>query len=98
MPFTLAFSPEAQNDLHEIYDWYETKLSALGERFIDEVEKRLFQLTNTPQIGTIRYEDIRCILVPNFPYMIHYGVNLLTNQIIAYRIFHTSRKPLWDKD
>ena len=51
MPFTLAFSPEAQNDLQEIYDWYKTKLSALGERFIEEVEKRLFQLTNTPGMG-----------------------------------------------
>ena len=98
MPFKLVFSPEAQNDLQEIYDWYETKLPDLGERFIDEVEKRLFQLAHTPGIGPIKYEDIRCVLVPDFPYLIYYGVNLTNKQIIAYRIFHTSRKPLWDKD
>jgi plasmid stabilization system protein ParE len=98
MSFQLFFSPDAQNDLQEVYDWYETKLSGLGDRFIDAVEKRLLQLANTSGIGAIRYEDIRCTMVPDFPYLIHYGVNLVNKQLIAYRIFHTSRKPLWDKD
>jgi plasmid stabilization system protein ParE len=98
MYFNLLFSPEAQNDLQEIYDWYETALPGLGERFIDELEKKIFKLANTPGIGAIRYEDVRCTLIPDLPYLIHYGVNLVQKQIIAYRIFHTSRKPLWDKD
>ena len=96
MPFKLLFSPEAENDLQEIYDWYETALPGLGDRFIEEVENRLFKLINTPGPGSIRYEDIRCTLVSDFPYLIHYGVNTENEQIIAYRIFHTSRKPLWD--
>ena len=98
MSFNLLFSPEAENDLQEIYDWYETALPGLGERFIDELEKKILKLANTPGIGAIRYEDIRCTLIPDFPYLVHYGVNQSKMQIIAYRIFHTSRKPLWDKD
>ena len=98
MSFNLLFSAEAENDLQEIYDWYETASPGLGERFMDELEKKIFKLANTPGIGVIRYEDIRCTLIPDFPYLIHYGVNLVQKQIIAYRIFHTSRKPLWDKD
>jgi plasmid stabilization system protein ParE len=52
MSLQLLFSPEAQNDLQEIYDWYETKRPGLGDRFIDEAETRLFQLANTPGIGS----------------------------------------------
>lgn len=96
MPFKIAFSPEAQNDLHEIYDWYESKSPDLGERFIDDVEKRLFQLSHMPGIGPTKYDGIRCALIPDFPYLIHYNVNQTTEQIIVFRIFHTSRKPLWD--
>ena len=47
MSFKLFFSPDAKEDLQEIYDWYVTKLPDLGERFIDEVEKRLFLLAHT---------------------------------------------------
>jgi len=67
MAFSLVFSPEAQSDLKEIYDWYETKLSGLGERFINKAERRLVQLINKPGIGTIRYADVHCTLVPDFP-------------------------------
>lgn len=96
MTLPVVFSPDAQNDLHEIYDWYDTKLSGLGERFIEKLEERLELMANTPGLGPVRYIDIRCALIPDFPYLIHYGVNSLKTQLIVYRIFHTSRKPLWD--
>jgi hypothetical protein len=34
MAFPIVFMPDAQNDLMEIYDWYESKSEGLGERFI----------------------------------------------------------------
>ncbi len=96
MAFSVFFTPEAQNDLQEAYDWYESKSAGLGERFINAIDEKLSALTKTPGIGSIRYDEIRCTIIPNFPYLIHYGVNQSSQVIIAYRIFHTSRKPLWE--
>lgn len=63
---------------------------------MEVMEKRLSQLAQTPGQGPIKYEDVCCRLVMDFPYLIHYGVNLLQKQLIIYRIFDASRKPLWD--
>ena len=32
--YTLSFHPDIQGDLQEIYSWYEKKMSALGEDFL----------------------------------------------------------------
>jgi plasmid stabilization system protein ParE len=68
MSFKIVFSPKAQNDLIEIYDWYEKKLPGLGERFINALDKRILVLTKTPNIFPIRYKEIRCTLVPDLSY------------------------------
>ena len=96
MPFSVFFTPEAQLDLKEAYDWYESKSTGLGDRFINTTDEKLSSLTKTYAIGSIRYDDIRCTIIPGFPYLIHYGININENVIIIYRIFHTSRKPLWE--
>ena len=87
---------DAQNDLIEIFDWYESKSEGLGERFINSFDNRLNLLSKTPTIYPIRYESIRCSLIPDFPYLIHYESDLDFNRIIVYRVFHTSRKPFWE--
>lgn len=96
MAFSVLFTPGAQNDLQEAYDWYETKSQGLGDKLISSINEKLSALVLTKGIGSVRYDDIRCTIVPGFPYLIHYGINEVKRQIIAYRIFHTSRKPLWD--
>lgn len=96
MSFSVFFTPEAQNDVKEVYEWYESKSTGLGDRFIERIDEKLAVLTLTKGIGSVRYDDIRCTIIPGFPYLIHYGINTSKQMIIAYRIFHASRKPLWE--
>ncbi len=97
MAFSIILMPEAQNDLMDIYDWYEDKSEGLGERFINSLDNRLTLLSKTPTIHPLRYESIRCSLIPDFPYLIHYESDLNMEKIVVYRVFHTSRRPLWEK-
>lgn len=97
MAFSIILMPDAQNDLMEIYDWYEEKSKGLGERFINSLDNRLNLLLKTPTIHPIRYDSIRCSLIPDFPYLIHYEPDLNIGRIVVYRVFHTSRKPLWEE-
>jgi plasmid stabilization system protein ParE len=98
MALSLVFLPDAQNDLVEIFNYYESKSVGLGDRFIGTLDKRLYLISESPGICPIRYDTIRCSLVPDFPYLIHYEIDFDKSRIIVYRIFHTSRKPLWDDE
>ena len=40
MSFTYRFHPDTEKDYSEAYEWYEEKLSGLGERFIKAVRKK----------------------------------------------------------
>ncbi len=97
MPFKISFSQQAHADLQEIFDWYEEQQPNLGDRFIKAVDECTERLSVTPDSASIRYDNIRCRLVKHFPYLLHYSVNTPGGIVIVYRIFHTSRKPLWDK-
>lgn len=73
MPYSILFSPSAQTDLQNAYDYYEEAMPDLGERFIISVEERLERLTITPAAGELRYENVRCTLLKKSPlsYSLH---------------------------
>ena len=95
MPYSISLSPDVILDIEEAIDWYESKLSGLGDHFLEILDNRLKNLSNTPTSGSIRYDNIRCTMIEKFPYLIHYEI--INNNIIVYRIFSTDRKPLWEK-
>ena len=97
MPYQILFSPAAKLDLEEALQHYEAISLTLGERFTNHLDDRLELLSITPGAGAIRYEDVRCTFIEKFPYLIHYTVDNVQEAVTVLRIFHTSRKPLWEK-
>jgi plasmid stabilization system protein ParE len=97
MSFLILFAPGASIDLQKIFDWYNEQQPGLGNLFLDSIHKRLQKLSQAPATGSIRYDTIRCTIIPKFPYLIHYSIDIKKNEVIVYRLFHSSRKPLWEK-
>jgi plasmid stabilization system protein ParE len=97
MPATIVFSKQARKGLQEVYDWYEEQRENLGERFVAEVDTTVAKIAATPYASSIRYKNIRCRLMKIFPYLVHYIFDESTNTVTIYKIFHTSRKPFWNK-
>lgn len=96
--FKLAIDPEALADIQQATDWYNEQLSGLGTRFQRQVRNQINALQRTAPIYSTRYEDVRCVLVPKFPYLIHYMIDKQKNQIAVFAVFHTSRNPkIWLK-
>lgn len=93
MKYHLILSPEAENDIDEAFDYYESISPGLGERFTTELDTYLLKIFSFPTASAIRYKDIRIRAVKNFPYVIHYSIDAET--IIIGRIFNTHQKPIW---
>ncbi len=68
-------SPEANQDLEEIIDYFTSRNIDAGERFVDEFNKKCRYLANFPNMGR-SYADIKDYLrgVPIESYIILYRV------------------------
>lgn len=96
--FDLDIEPEAFYDIQEAVDYYKSKRKDLGKRFFSTVDKHFGFLKKNPLSFSIRYDDIRCMPVKKFPYMIHYRV-LASQQLVSIKaVFCTHEDPgKWNK-
>ncbi|MCF6170294.1 MAG: hypothetical protein L3J66_04870 [Bacteroidales bacterium] len=50
-------------------------------------------LNKNPQIYTIRYKEIRCVLIKKFPYQVHFYINDESSALEVLAVISTSRNP-----
>ena len=82
-------SPEAENDLKEIFSWYEDKRMGLGYDFLLQVDAGINFVKRNPKIHPIEYNGIRKHLIKRFPYKIIYLVK--EEEIIVLAVLHAKR-------
>lgn len=97
MKFKIEFNPEFFNDISQAVDWYNEQQIGLGDRFFKSVKKQTTKLSTTALQYAIKYDNIRCVCIENFPYMLHYHIDKNNKSIKIEALFHTSRNPdIWD--
>ncbi len=98
MKFKLKFNPEFYNDLLQAIYWYDEQRLGLGSKFYLSVKKQVAQLNTSALNFPIRYDDIRCLPLKTFPYMVHYRIDIENKLVKIEALFHTSRNPsVWRK-
>ncbi len=96
MDFKILISKDALSDIQSAKKWYESKSIGLGKRFEKQTATQIDNLKNNPYILEIRYNNVRCVQVKKFPFLIHYFIEENIHTINIMAIFHTSRKPkIW---
>jgi plasmid stabilization system protein ParE len=94
--YKVKIEPEALVDIQEITGWYNEKTAGLGGRFRNTAIKQISSLSNNPQIYSIRYKEIRCLLVKKFPYMVHFYINDENKTVEVLAVISTGRNPkIW---
>jgi hypothetical protein len=73
MPFTIKIEPEAGHDIQSGIDWYNEQMPGLGKEFHAAVKVHLKSL-KTNLFYQIRYDDVRCLPLKKYPYMIHFTI------------------------
>ena len=91
MNYTIIFVPEIEDDLANIYKWYEDKSKGLGEDFLRIFYTKSVEISRNPLIYQKIFLDFRRALIRRFPYSIYYLIK--QNYVVVYGVFHTSRDP-----
>jgi plasmid stabilization system protein ParE len=94
--FKIKIEQDALVDIQEITDWYNLQSKGLGVRFQKQVKTQINSLKSNPHIFAIRYQNIQCLLIKKFPFLVHYSIDEKNDIINIYAVFHTSRNPkIW---
>lgn len=93
--FKVVFQNDASVQLQHNINYYNAKQNGLGKRFAITVKSTAEQLAKNP-FYQVRYDDIRCLSLPKFPFMIHFRVDETLNLVQIFAVLHTSLNPKWD--
>lgn len=94
--FKIQIDPSALSDIQEIKRWYNSRQPMLGLRFQDTAINQINKLDKAPHSHAIRYNEIRCLPIKGFPYMIHFYIDEESNTSIVLAIISTDRNPkIW---
>lgn len=85
--------PPAKEDIRDAAKWYDERQKGLGKRFISQMREKIYFLQQNPQTGSLRYDNVRTMVLNVFPFMMHYSINENSETIIVSAVLHTSRNP-----
>ncbi|WP_026946306.1 type II toxin-antitoxin system RelE/ParE family toxin [Algoriphagus marincola] len=92
--YSIYLDKAALNDISESVDYYEKQQKGLGDKFIEAVEDKFSILEKNPFFA-IRYDNVRCVPLKTFPFLIHYTISSQEKKLIIRAVFHTSKNPNW---
>lgn len=98
MKFTVKYNPEFYNDLAQAVDWYDEIQAGLGRLLLNNVKRQTAKLSTSALHFALKYNDIRCMGIKKFPYLIHYRIDEQSKTVKVEAMLHTSRNPrIWKK-
>lgn len=87
----LEIHPSALLDLKSAVMWYVERSKAAGQRFVDEVERGVALILESPNMWPAGQNGTRKFVLTRFPYAIVYREKLVSIEILA--IAHGHRNP-----
>lgn len=97
MVFKILITSKAHFDILEGIEWYNKQSADLGKRFYQTIQKKYKTLSQNP-FFQIRYEDVRCLPLEKFPYMIHFIVEEERERVVVIGVICTHRDPrIWEE-
>lgn len=95
--YKIYIDRNAVDDIKNAAEWYNLEQKNLGKRFTKQVKLQINSLKLNPCKCSIRYANVRCLLINKFPFQIHYTVDNSTFLVEIYAVIHTSRNPkIWE--
>ncbi|MBN2150606.1 MAG: type II toxin-antitoxin system RelE/ParE family toxin [Candidatus Lokiarchaeota archaeon] len=91
MKLKAIFHPEAEKEMNEAIEFYNSRAKNLGSDFLLEVEKKIKIIEDNPFKWPIIEEDVRRCLLQRFPFGIMYAIEF--DQISIIAIANLKRKP-----
>lgn len=95
--YKISIDTDALNDIQNATDWYNEQSSGLGTRFQKQVKSQINFLKSNPFAFTTRYNDVRCMLIKKFSFLVHFTIDEKQLVVEVFAVYHTSRNPeIWN--
>lgn len=93
--FTIRYNPQVYLDIQKAVDFYnkQTQNDKVGRRRVSNTKAGLNNLKQSALHYQVRYDNIRLLPIPSFPYRAHYRIDESSNTIFVEAIFHSSEDP-----
>jgi len=91
MSYNVIFKEEADYDVFDAHQWYESRRTGLGNELLNEIEEYIKVLEQDPQIYQIRKLNWRYCPLKRFPYVIVFEIE--KQDIVVYAVFNTYQHP-----
>ena len=92
--YKVKLSERALEDIFQGVDYYEEIRAGLGLRFQNEVFEHFGFLKKIPLAFSVKIKkEYRELPLKVFPYVIIYKVDVESNLVLVYRIFHVAQNP-----
>lgn len=92
MKYSLVLDPRVLEDIQKAIDYYDEQKQGLGLKFEAELNAHFKSILKTPFFA-VRYDQIHCLPLKKFPFMIHYEIDEVYNLIGIRAVFHTKLNP-----
>ena len=92
MAYDLVLETAALNDIQKAIDYYDDQQIGLGQKFEESLNRHFISLRKTP-FYQVRYDDVHCLPVKKYPYMVHFTINNRDKIVTVRAVFHTSLNP-----
>jgi toxin ParE1/3/4 len=87
----LILRREAEQDIKAAYEWYEEQRLNLGKEFVNEVESKLEEVDEHPDLYATIYRNVRRALCKRFPYSVYFLKS--ENDVVVVGVLHQRRNP-----
>ena len=93
MPRTVVFRPEAEDEVLEARQWYESRREGLGNRFAAAVAALVERIVTSPLAFPRVYGETRRAVLTRFPYAIYFLVD--AEQVVVLAIHGRQDPSRW---
>ena len=86
-----VFTPAAEADVEDAFQWYEAQRTGLGAAFRHAVDIAVVALEANPEAYAVLHRSTRRVLLPKFPYGLYYRI--VGDQTVVVGCIHAKRHP-----
>jgi plasmid stabilization system protein ParE len=93
MAASIRLEPEADADLDEAFQFYESQRTGLGSQFLTDVDRRLAEVATAPLVPPVWRGQYRRAKLRQFPHYLYYLYDASADRVVVKTVFHPSRDP-----
>lgn len=97
MAYLLLVELAAIRDIQDAISYYDEQVTGLGKQIEEYLSQSFESIKKSPHFQ-LRYDEVHCLALRKFPFMVHYTISEKEQIVIIRAVFHTSLDPKkWSK-